>query len=153
MAAGGTRRGRPARDATDARRRGGTTRRAKRRRTARRRPAARAVGPLRPAGRLRGAALEVGDLGVLALGALLGARALLLRVGLALLEDALPVGVRVAGEIAGGLLDPSADLVCDSHAVVVPVGAEGQAAAPRTSSTVIASRPGSGSPLCGSPRP
>src|SRR3954463_15237311 len=105
-------------------------------------------------GRVRsGAALEVGDLGVLVLRALLGARTLLLGVGLALLEHALTMRVGVVREIADGLLDPSTDLVCDAHVTVLPVGAEGQAAAASTSSTVIARRPASGSSASGSPRP
>src|SRR3954453_17615931 len=108
---------------------------------------------LPPTPRGSGAPLEVGDLGLLALGELLGPRALVLRVRLALLEHALAARVRIAGEIAGGLLQLATDLVCDAHAVLVPGPGGEQAAAASTSSTAIERSPGSGASPCGSPRP
>ena len=77
-----------------------------------------AFGDVRP--------LEVADLFRLGLRALLGAGLLLLRLALALLLAALLPQRGVVGEVAGGLLDASTDLVCDSHAVAATHGMGGK---------------------------
>src|SRR3954467_10106763 len=75
----------------------------------------RAVGPPGSRAASVGLALEVRDLVGLALGLLLGARELVLRLALALLLLALAPGRGVAGEVADGLLGAARDLVCNTH--------------------------------------
>src|SRR3954453_4498404 len=69
-----------------------------------------------------GPALEVGDLLGLALDLVLRGGELVLRLALALLLAALAAQARVVGQVAGGLLRPSCDLVDDAHVARLPQG-------------------------------